>query len=55
MKEKVSKCNKHNRIRITPENWQSLLKLKARLGLTMTTPALANDLLGRAIAKKLIE
>jgi molecular chaperone GrpE (heat shock protein) len=32
------KCDKHNRIRITPENWSALQKLKSKLDLPLTVP-----------------
>jgi hypothetical protein len=55
MKAKASKCNKHNRIRITPENWRDLQNLKKILGLSLTIPALANDMIARGISKHLIK
>jgi hypothetical protein len=45
----MSKCDKHNRVRVTPDNWALLAKLKKQLGLSLSTPSLANDMMKRGI------
>jgi hypothetical protein len=44
-----SVCDRHNRVRIIPENWEALVKLRYKMSPTVSIPSLTNAVIKAGI------